>query len=257
MTMIVADTGRSLDENIQHRVSTNYLVPRYELRWVAGARGKPAINADITFVTDQDFEVQGVSAVSASTSFDAEGGIRLTTAGADGDEVILRPHLDANQSAWNLVNWGTENAVEWECYVKTGPSIVNNIVWAGLKLTSTEVESFDPDQVFLRYEDGVNGGKWQAIASIGGVDTVMDTDVLVEAATRYTLGVKISAVDPNSPTGPSGRRATFYVNGTPIFTTEALTDAVNLVPFLGVAADGAAGAKQLVTYGQTIARNPQ
>src|SRR3990167_1334837 len=46
----------------------NRLSPRYELKWVAGARGKPGINADINSATesvreiaDPDFEILGVN----------------------------------------------------------------------------------------------------------------------------------------------------------------------------------------------------
>jgi hypothetical protein len=229
----------------------NQLSRRYELRWTAGARGKPGLNADIQNaaeatreIADPDFELLGTNATSGSSAINAEGGVRLTTAGADGDEVILVPHLDASQSAWGLVTWGTDREVEWECFIKSGSNITNAIIWAGLKLTNTEVTVTDNDQVFFRYEDDVNSGKFQAIYSIGGTDTATDAAVTVATSTQYHLRISIDA----------SRIARMYINDALVATSTALTDATDLIPYIGVAADGAAAAKSIDVYGQAISR---
>lgn len=231
--------------------SFNCLSRRTEYKWVAGQRGKPGINADIQnaaeavrMIADPYFEILGVNATSGSTAFGPEGGIVLTTAGADGDEVILLPHLDANQSAWAQTTWGTDQQTEWECHIKSGANITNAIIWAGLKLTNTEVTATDNDQVFFRYEDDVNTGKFQAIESIGGVDTATDSAVTVAVSTSYHLKIAID----------SARVARFYINGVLVRTSSALTNATDLIPYIGVAADGAAAAKVLTVYGQAISR---
>lgn len=232
-------------------ILTGAPVGRVGLRWVAGARGKPGLNADIQnaaesvrMVTDPDLEILGTNATSALCTLNAEGGITMTTAGADGDEMILAPHLDANQTAWTAWTWGTDRSVVWECTIKTGASIDNCIVWAGLKLTNTEVTATDADQVFFRYENGVNSGKWQAISSIGGADDAADSGVTVAAGTFYHLKIVIAA----------DRTARMYINGALVETTAALTDATDLIPYIGIAADGAAEAKALTVYGQAISR---
>ena len=225
---------------------------RYRLVWVAGARGKPGLNADIQnaaestrMVTDPDFELLGTNAVSTDVTFNAEGGITLQTVGADGDEDILCPHLDANQSAWTQTTWGTDRAVQWECRIKTGSNITNCIIWAGLKKTMTEVTITDTDQAFFRYEDDVNDGEWQAISSIGGSDDAHDTGVVVAVDTDYHLVIKIQ----------NDRSAKFYINDVLVETSAALTDATDLIPYIGVAADGAAEAKTLIVRGQAIIRD--
>lgn len=224
---------------------------RFELKWVAGQRGKPSVNADIQnaaeatrMIADPDFEVLGTNASSDDVTFYVEGGVTIETDGADGDEVIILPHLDANQSAWAQVTWGTDQETHWECDLSTSTNITNAIVWAGLKLTNTEVTATDDNQVFFRYEDDVNGGKWQAIDSIAGVDTATDSGVTVATSTRYHLKVVILA----------DRTARMYINGALIKTTSALANTTDLIPYIGVAADGAAAAKKINVHSQAISR---
>jgi len=229
----------------------NALSSRYELQRVAGHRGKPGINADILnaseavrMVTDPDFEVLGTNASSDDVTFYAEGGIKVETDGADGDGVFILPHLDANQSAWTQVTWGTDKQVIWECDISTGAAITNSIIWAGLKLTNTDVVATDADQCYFRYENGVSSGVWVAVSSIGGTDSSLATGVTVAAATRYHLKIVID----------SARKAKMYINGVLVKTTSALTDTVDLIPYICIEADGAAEAKHLYLHGQSISR---
>jgi len=220
------------------------LSDRFELSWVAGQHGLPVLNADIALLYDQDFEILGTNATADDVTYNAEGGITFETDGADGDEVILLPHLDANQTPWTQVTWGTDQEVIWSCHIKTDASIGNCIIWAGLKLTNTEVTGTDADQAFFRYENGVNSGKWQAVSSIGGADDAHDSGVTVAINTAYHLVIAIA----------SDRTAKFYINGALVETSAALTDATDLIPYIGVAADGAAEAKKLHVRGQKISR---
>lgn len=228
----------------------NALSSRYELSWQAGQRGKPGINADINSATeavreiaDPDFEVLGTNGTSALSTFYAEGGITFTTAGANNDQMILVPHLDANQTAWEQVTWGTDQETIWECIIRTAASISDMTIWAGLKLTNTSVTATDDNQAFFRYASATNSGKWQAIYSIGGTDTATDTGIAVAVSTMYRLRVAID----------SSRIARFYVNGQLVETSTALTDATDLKPYIGVQANTAA-AKAVYIIGQAISR---
>jgi len=236
----VADSGLGGGYGVTHR----YQLAVYFER-------KPGINADIQnaaestrMITNPNFEVLGNNGSSDDVTVDVEGGVKLETDGADGDEVIILPHLDANQSAWEQVDWGIDDEVAWECTIKTGSNITNTIIWAGLKLTNTEVTATDADQVFFRFEDDVNGGEWQAVSSIGGADDAHDTDVLVAVDTVYRLVIVIG----------SDRVARMYINGVLEETTAALTTAVNLIPYIGVAADGAAAAKHIFIRRQMMSK---
>ena len=224
---------------------------RAKLSWQAGQRGKPGLNADIQnaaeatrMIADPDFELLGTNATSGSSAFNAEGGITLTTAGADNDQVILLPHLDASQSAWAQWTWGTDKQTEWECDIVSGANITSAIIWCGLKLTNTSTTATDNDQVFFRYQDTVNSGKWQAIYSIANTDTATDTGVTAVVSTRTNFKITIDA----------SRIARMYLNGKLVATSTALTDATDLIPYIGVQASGAAAAKAITVYGQEISR---
>ena len=67
-------------------------------------------------IANRNFEVLGTNMTTALCTFNAtSAGIVLTTATADEDQAILAPHLDTDQSAWQVTKWGTENQVDWEC----------------------------------------------------------------------------------------------------------------------------------------------
>jgi len=244
-TSAAASAGRA---NADYRL--NALLPRYRLEWVAGQRGKPAINADILdateatrMIADPDFELLGTNAVSTCSAYNAEGGITLTTTTGSGDQVILAPHLDTSESAWSSVTWGTDQEVIWEARIQTPATITTMTIWAGLKLTDTSVTATDDDQAFFRFQPSVNSGKWQAISSIGGTDDAADSGVTVTASTDYHLAVAID----------SDRLASFYIDGVLVKTSDALTDAVDLIPYIGVQTDTTA-ARKLVIRSQAIER---
>jgi hypothetical protein len=232
------------------RNDMNTLGRRFNLKWVAGQRGKPSINADIQnaaeatrMIADPDFEILGSNASSDDVTFNAEGGIKIETDGGGTDSVIILPHLDANQSAWTQVTWGTDQETEWECHIKTGSAITAQVIWAGLKLTNTSVTATDNDQAFFRYAPATNSGKWQAVYSIGGTDTEGDAGVTVAADTEYHLKIAID----------SSRLARFYINGALVSTSTALTTATDLINYVGIL-ESAAAAKHFYIYGQTISR---
>lgn len=223
----------------------NSLSERYELRWVAGQEGLPDLNATAwTDIIDARFEILGTSASADDVTYYAEGGLTFETDGADHDQVILLPHLDAAQSPWTQTTWGTDKQTHWECDISTGAAITNCIIWAGLKLTNTSTTASDNDQVFFRYQSGVNDGEWQAISSIADSDDAHDTNVVVATGTRYHLKIVIG----------SDRTAQMYINGALVETTAALTDAVDLIPYIGVQSEGAGEAKTLYVHGQAISR---
>ena len=234
----------------------NALSTRFELRWIAGQRGKPSINADINSATeavreiaDPDFEVLGTNGTSALSTYNVEGGIKFTTAGASADQMILLPHLDANQSPWAQVTWGSDQETIWECHIKTGSAITSTTIWAGLKLTNTSVTATDADQCFFRYAAATNSGKWEAVSSIADTDVATDTGVLAVLSTEYRFRIAID----------SARQARMLMaagaNGAMTFikTTAALTNATDFIPYIGVQADTGA-AKHFLIFGQAISR---
>jgi hypothetical protein len=230
-----------------HPDGFNSLPSRYELRWVAGQEGLPDMNATAwSDVIDARFELLGTNASADDVTYYAEGGLTFETDGADHDQVILLPHLDSNQSPWTATTWGTDREVVWEALIRTTASISDTVIWAGLKLTNTSVTATDNDQVFFRYQDTVNDHEWQAVSSVNDSDDAHDTNVAVAAATSYHLKIVIG----------STRVAKMYINGVLVETTAALTNAVDLIPYIGVQTEGAGPgeARSIVVRGQAISR---
>lgn len=170
-----------------------------------------------------DFEVLGTGASSDDVTFGTDhGGLLLTTDSSASQQVIILPHLDTGQTAWTDVVWGTENQVIWEAVIRTGASVADIVIWAGLKLTNTSAVATDADQAFFRFDAGV--ANWEATYSIAGTDTETDTGVVVAASTNYYFKIEID----------SSRIAHFYINGEHVAQSTALTDDINLIPYIGV-----------------------
>ena len=225
-------------------------------------------------IANKDFETLGTNMTTALTTFPGtSAGILMTTAGADQDQAILLPHLDTNQSAWSNVNWGTENQVEWECSISL-PAIDNQKVWAGLKLTNDQLVATDDDQAYFKFQtDATNSeafttfANWHFVHSIGGTDYISKLPIAVAANTPYHLKIVID----------SDRKATIFVNGIQYNITStsgstggtavtavqpskavtksaALTNDVDLIPYIGIEA-GAAAAEAVNVHWQAISRH--
>jgi hypothetical protein len=225
-------------------------------------------------IANRDFETLGTNMTTALTTFPGtSAGIKMTTAGADQDQAILLPHLDANMSAWSKVLWGTENSVEWECSIML-PALDNQKVWAGLKLTNDQLVATDDDQIFFKFQsDATNSeafttfANWHLVHSIGGTDYISKLPIAVAANTPYHLKIAID----------SDRKATCFVNGvqynitstagstggTAVTAVEAgkaatksaaLTNDVDLIPYIGIEA-GAAAAEAIDVHWTSISRH--
>lgn len=219
------------------------LPKRIQLMKQFGAQGLVQLNASLAAGVDADFEILGTNASNDDVTFNPEGGLILETDGGLNDQIIVLPHL-AGQSPWTGFTWGTDRSVKWGCYIETGAAITAEVIWAGLKLTNTPVVATDADQVFFRYEAGVGSGAWQCINSIGGTDDTDTTDVTVADSTLYHLEIEID----------SSRIARFYINGVLVATSAALTDAIDLIPYIGIQA-GAAAAKSMTIHGEYVSRD--
>ena len=219
-------------------------------------------------VANKDFEVLGTSMTTALCTFDTtRSGIIITTAGTDQNQAIIAPHLDANQTSWQTVPWGTENSTIWECVVTTAASIADIKLWAGLKLTNDQLIVTDANHAFFKFQtDATNSEAFSDFTLLHFVHSIADTDyisalpITVAADTQYHLKIVID----------SDRKAAIYVNGiqynvtttagstggTAVTTgtakTAALTE-VDLIPYIGVET-GTGGAKALKVHSQAMIR---
>ena len=241
---------------------------------------RPCINADLASgteatreVANKNFEVLGTNISSDDVTFAATtAGLLLQPDGADGDQVIVLPHLDTNQTAWSGTKWGTENQVQWECAIRTDASDIDDTtIWAGLKLTNTPTMATDANQAYFIYgaEDDDAGAlttnaNLHFVYSVAGTDYVTDLGIAVAAATDYRLGIQID----------SDRKVSAWVNGvqygltttadadgvevSPASGTQsslsvALTDDVDLIPYVGLM-NQAGTQRDMVLYYEKISR---
>ena len=231
------------------------------------ATSEDAGNTIIHNVANKDFEILGTNASKDDVTFSTtEGGIQLQTDGADNDQVIVLPHLDQDQTAWNGIKWGTENEVEWQCAIRTGASIADISFWAGLKLTNVPTYATDDDQAYFLYASDDDQGALTTNAnlhfvySVGGTDYITDLGIAVAASTIYKLRIVID----------NHRQLAVYVNGvqyglvttataggatqsTTTTLSNALTNDIDLIPYVGV--QGLTGsAKQITLCYEKISR---
>lgn len=216
----------------------------------------PGINADIQNaaeatreIVNTEFEVLGTNAVSADVAVGVEGGITVQTHGATNDSTIILPHLDASQSAWTKVTWGTDQETRWETVIKTPAAVTSIIIWAGLKLTNTPTVATDNDQAYFLFDTGAGASPtyWHAVFSNNGTDSdnALTSLAVVAAATKYHLVINID----------SSRIPTFYINGTLAYTGTALKDTTDLIPYIGVKDLSAGSARIMTVYAEAISRN--
>jgi hypothetical protein len=230
---------------------------------------RPALNTNIAIAFNLDFELLGANAANANVTYSTTTtGLKLSTAGADDDAMIVLPHLDSNQTAWSNTKFGTENQVQWECLLRTDASIADMTWYAGLKLTNTDAYATDDDQAYFLYSSNDDSGALTTNAnlhfvySIGGTDFITDLGIPVAAATTYRLAVSID----------SDRKASVFVDGVQysvvttstaggaeaspskgVVKTPALTNDVDLIPYLGVVAR-TSSAKALIIIYEKISR---
>ena len=219
-------------------------------------------------LANKNFEVLGTNMTSAlSTRNATAAGITLTTAGADQDQAIVLPHLDSNQTAWTGTKWGTENQTIWECSLNTN-AIDNQKLWAGLKLTNDQLVATDANQAFFKFQtDATNSEaftdftKWHFVHSIGGTDFISQLPITVAANTIYHFKIEIDSArklsifvdgiqyNITSTSGSTG--GTAVTSGTT--KSGAMTDDIDLIPYIGIEA-GAAAAEAVDVHYQCISR---
>ena len=241
---------------------------------------RPGINANIDQVStvevqralNRNWEALGTNMTTALATFaSTSAGVLATTAGADQDQAILTPHLDTAATAWAGTKWGTENETHFETSIML-PALDNQKVFCGLKLTGDangQLVATDDDQAYFKYQtDATNSEaftdftKWHFVHSIGGTDFISQLPITVATNTPYHLKITID----------SDRKASIFVNGEQynITTTSgstggtavtkgttpsgALTDDVDLIPYVGIEA-GAAAAEAVNVHYVCCSRN--
>lgn len=183
---------------------------------------RPAIAADIANTNaSKTWEAAGTNATSALVVFTQGGGVQVTTAGANNDQICLVPNTvgaDNSQSPWKGCGWNTSNSPKLKATIRVRDTATAMIV-AGFKITTTLDLGTDADQVFIGYNSaGTLGGvaaNWIARLSASNVDSLVDTGIAVAAGTvRLVIDVD------------SSRVPRIYINGVLGATLGAMTAGV-------------------------------
>jgi hypothetical protein len=181
----------------------------------------------ILFAANRNWELASLTgSTTALATFADRGGVTLTTGGTANDKMVVRPHLDAGATAGSTVKWNTNDEIYMRSVIYTAASVADIVVFAGFKLTRTDVVATDDNQAFFRFESGVASGFLQAIVSNAGTDvTTTLSDVgAVAASTKYDLEITVDEI----------RVPKFFVNGKAVFEGTALAADIDLLPFVGV-----------------------
>lgn len=203
-----------------------YLVPPIET-----FKRAPLLNASVGVAANLDWELQGTNAANSNVNFADGGGIVLTTAGADNDQMILAPHADTKQTGLANWKWNTNDRVGFACRIKTDAVITGALIVAGLGLTAAMDEGTDDDQILFTYDTDNSDTTFKVNVSIDGSDEEYDTGVTVAADTDYILEMKIDGQ----------RIPRFWIDGVPVGPIEGnLSDPLaadhDLKPYVGVQA---------------------
>ena len=224
-------------------------------------------------IANENFEFLGTNGSDDDVTFAATtAGVLMIPDGADGDQLIVLPHLDTNQTAWSGTKWGTENQVQWECAIRTDAADIDDTtIWAGLKLTNTPTMATDANQAYFIYgaEDDDAGAlttnaNLHFVYSVANVDYVTDLGIVVAAATDYRLGIQIDSDRKVSAwvNGVQyGLTSTVVAGGTTASTASgdqsplsvALTDNIDFIPYVGIMNQDAT-ARDMVLYYEKISR---
>ena len=243
---------------------------------------RPGLNANIDQVStvevqralNRNWEALGTNMTTALCTFATTGaGVLVTTATADEDQGILLPHLDTAATAWAGCLWGTENSVHFETSLQI-PALDNQKVWAGLKLTNDQLVATDDDQMFFKYQtDATNSeafsdfAKWHFVHSIGGTDYISVLPITVAINTPYHFKIEVDSdrkaaifvngiqYNVTTTAGSTGGTAVTSVQpGKAATKTAALTDDVDLIPYVGIEA-GAGAAEAVNVHYVACSRN--
>jgi len=237
---------------------------------LTNADGSHADNTAIILargLANRNFEVLGTNITTALCTFNPEGGLIITTAGADQDQAIIAPHIDPNQSSWTSTKWGSDNQVEWECAIRL-PAIDNQKVWAGLKLTNDQLLATDDDQAFFKFQKDADNSetftdftKLHFIYSKAGTDYISQLPIKVAENTNYKLRISIDSsryvrifvngVQYNITTTAGSTGGTAVTAGTT--SSKQLEDTIDFIPYIGIEA-GAGAAEALHVFYQKMSR---
>lgn len=215
---------------------------------------RPGVNGSVGIAFNRNYEITGTNATDDDVTWNAGAvaGLFIQTDGASGDDIIVQPHRDSNQTAWKNIGWNTSKSLIYESYVQF-IDVADMAFMSGLKITNAWNYATDSDQAYFYFATGdtVEGAtntltdntKLHFIYSVAGTDYITNLGLSVSANDKLRLKIEID----------SNRQVSVFVNGaqyglattsvaggttaaTSTTKSNALTDDVDLEPFTGISA---------------------
>lgn len=188
-----------------------------------------------------DWKASGTNMTSALATFSPDGGLVMTTAGANNDQALLSPStvngaatqlsgIGGSTGAAGVAPWLAAKEPHFEAIVRLSSVAAVRFV-AGFKLTTDPTLTTDNDQVMFSFDtaSGVNAARWRCVTSVANVDTdtVENSGAFtLVAATDYRLQIRVA----------SDRKPAFLINDQLVGTGPALTTPMAFIPVIGVQA---------------------
>jgi hypothetical protein len=215
---------------------------------------RPGVNGSVGIAFNRNYEITGTNASDDDVTWNAGAvaGLYIQTDGASGDDIIVQPHTDSNQTAWKNIGWNTSKSLIYESYVQF-IDVTDVAFMSGLKTTNAWNYATDADQAYFYFATGdtVEGAtntltdntKLHFIYSVSGTDYITNLGLSVSANDKLRLKIEIDA----------NRQVSVFVNGaqyglvtsatagggtaaSSTTKSNALTDDTELEPFTGISA---------------------
>jgi hypothetical protein len=215
---------------------------------------RPGVNGSVGIAFNRNYEITGTNASDDDVTWNAGAvaGLYIQTDGASGDDIIVQPHTDSNQTAWKNIGWNTSKSLIYESYVQF-IDVTDMAFMSGLKVTNAWNYATDADQAYFYFATGdtVEGAtntltdntKLHFIYSVSGTDYITNLGLSVSANDKLRLKIEIDA----------NRQVSVFVNGaqyglvtsatagggtaaSSTTKSNALTDDTELEPFTGISA---------------------
>ena len=158
---------------------------------------------------NKNWELGGVNAADVNSTLGSNGGNVLACAGASGDQMIVSPHQDTDQTTLNSLAWDVRRqpiSLRFD-YRSAGPgativtALDNTTHCFGIRPTISGAAAFDETtddfKVILRAVRGsppfITNPTYQLVVSNEGTDTVIDTGVIYAVGIHYSWLLQVSA----------------------------------------------------------------
>lgn len=241
MSTVVFDDSGAEAQGIAAQVGTQVsrwgLATGFDRPPRLAATSDPAAFSTQTIIRDytaasKEWMLSGTNAADANSILYTTGGISLTTAGANNDQMIVSPLVinSVQQGGWGSTNWTPDRMPKLSLSLAFAAAITSVRAIFGLKLTTALDYSTDADHAMFVFDTAV-GTAWQCYSRVATVDQNVGAagnflKSSPQLLTRYDLEIAID----------SYRRPIFSIDGVAVGVGPQLTSTAAFKPVFAIQA---------------------